>query len=115
MKYILDRKGVPKPLDESLLTMLEWIINPREDDNTMFNPLTVGKNLFTVEYIKQDGTTGKLTGKLVAPNYTGSDNELLAYTIGLLEKDLVPLWTDKGWRSFYQSKVVSFKFGKDEK
>jgi hypothetical protein len=114
MKYTLDRRGVPKPLDESLLTMLEWVINPIEDDNTMFNPLIIGRNVFTVEYIKADGSTGKLTGTLWSPDYKGTDNEMLAHCIDLLEKDIVPVWTDKGWRSFYQSKVVSFKFGRDE-
>lgn len=77
----------------------------------MFNPLTVGHNTFTVEFTKQDGSHGTLTGKLVAPNYEGSDNELLAYQISLLEKDIVPVYTSKGWRSFYQSKVTYFKFG----
>jgi hypothetical protein len=98
-------------LDESLLDTLDYIINPWEMQ--MFNPLTVGRNLFTVEVTKQDGSLGKITGKLFADNFTGSDNEVLAYTLGLLEKDLVPVYTDKGWRSFYQTKVVSFKFGKD--
>jgi hypothetical protein len=99
-------------LDNSLLDMLEDTINPWE--KPMFNPLTVGRNLFTVEFTKQDGSLGKITGKLFAPNFTGSDNEVLAYTLGLLEKDIVPVYTDKGWRSFYQTKVVSFKFGRDE-
>lgn len=77
----------------------------------MFNPLTVGRNKFTVEIIKNDGSIGKVTGTLFDPNFKGSDNEVLAHTIALLEQDLVKVWTDKGWRSFYQNKVVSFKFG----
>jgi hypothetical protein len=97
------------PLDESLLDMLDTIINPMEEP--MFNPLTVGNKTFTVEVMKQDGTLGTLTGKLVAPNYDGTADDLLAYSAGLLEKDLTPIYTDKGWRSFYQSKVVSFTFG----
>jgi hypothetical protein len=100
-----------KSLDESLLDGLDYIINPWE--TPMFNPLTVGRNKFTVEITKQDGSLGTITGKLFADNFTGSDNEVLAYTLGLLEKDLVPVYTDKGWRSFYQTKVVSFKFGGD--
>lgn len=96
-------------LDESLLDMLEDTINSGE--TTMFNPLTVGRNKFTVEIIKNDGSIGKVTGTLFDPNFKGSDNEVLAHTIALLEQGLVKVWTDKGWRSFYQTKVVSFKFG----
>jgi hypothetical protein len=105
------RQGGPMsiPLDESLIDMLEDCINSGEQ--SMFNPLTVGRNKFTVEVTKQDGSFGTITGKLFADNFTGSDNEVLAYTLELLEKDLVPVYTDKGWRSFYQTKVVSFKFG----
>lgn len=105
------RQGGPMsiPLDESLLCMLEDCINSGEQP--MFNPLTVGRNKFTVEVIKNDGSIGKVTGTLFDPNFKGSDNEVLAHTIALLEQDLVKVWTDKGWRSFYQTKVVSFKFG----
>lgn len=107
------RQGGPTSisLDESLLSMLEDCIN--SGDEQMFNPLTVGRNKFTVEIIKNDGSLGKVTGTLFDPNFKGSDNEVLAHTIGLLEQDLVKVWTDKGWRSFYQTKVVSFKFGGD--
>lgn len=98
-------------LDESLMDMLEHLHNPWE--TPMFNPLTVGRNKFTVEIIKNDGSIGKVTGTLFDPNFSGSDNEVLAHTLALLEQDLVKVWTDKGWRSFYQSKVVSFKFGGD--
>jgi len=98
-------------LDESLLDMLEDCINSGEQP--MFNPLTVGRNKFTVEVIKQDGSIGKITGTLFEPGIKKSDNEVLAYTLSLLDQDLVKVFTDKGWRSFYQSKVVSFKFGGD--
>jgi hypothetical protein len=96
-------------LDESLMDVLEHLNNPMEEQ--MFNPLTAYNKTFTVEVQKQDGTLGTLTGKLVAPNYDGTPADLLAYCAGLLEKDLVPIYTSKGWRSFYQSKVVSFEFG----
>jgi hypothetical protein len=100
---------MPIFLDESLLDALDYIINPMEEP--MFNPLTTGDKTFTVEVEKQDGTLGTLTGKLVAPNYDGTPDDLLAYCVGLLEKDLTPIYTSKGWRSFYASKVVSFEFG----
>jgi len=107
------RQGGPMSisLDESLLDMLEDCINSGEQP--MFNPLTVGRNKFTVEVIKQDGSIGKITGTLFEPGIKKSDNEVLAYTLSLLDQDLVKVFTDKGWRSFYQSKVVSFKFGGD--
>jgi hypothetical protein len=100
---------MPIFLDESLLGALDYIINPMEEP--MFNPLTTGDKTFTVEVEKQDGTLGTLTGRLVAPNYDGTSTDLVAYCAGLLEKDLTPIYTAKGWRSFYQSKVVSFEFG----
>jgi hypothetical protein len=112
MEYDFYSKGVPSLtnlLDESLLDMLDTIINPMEE--YMFNPVAVQGQTFTVEIIKQDGTLGTLTGQLVAPNYEGSKEELFAYTVDLLNQDRVPVYTDKGWRSFYQTKVVSFKFG----
>lgn len=74
----------------------------------MFNPLTTADRTFTVEVTKQDGTLGTLTGRLVAPNYEGTPTDLLGYCASLLEKDLTPIYTDKGWRSFRQTKVVSF-------
>jgi hypothetical protein len=98
-------------LDESLLDMLDNILNPMEED--MFNPLLAYNQTFTIEYTKQDGTLSKMTGTLFAPDYKGTPADALAYCTLLLEKDWVPLWTDKGWRSFYQSKVVSFHFGED--
>ena len=107
------RQGGPMSilLDESLLDMLEDCINSGEQP--MFNPLTVGRNKFTVEVVKQDGSIGKITGTLFEPSIKKSENEVLAYTLSLLEQDLVKIFTDNGWRSFYQSKVVSFKFGGD--
>lgn len=98
-----------KNLDESLLDMLDSIINPMEEP--MFNPVAVQDQVFTVEFTKADGSPGTVTGKLVAPNYEGSKEELLAYTIDLLEKDRIPVYTAQGWRSFYTNKVTYFKFG----
>lgn len=94
---------------ESLLDMLDTIINPME--KMMFNPVAVQGQTFTVEFTKADGSPGTITGKLVAPNYEGSDNELLAYTIDLLSKDRIPVYTAQGWRSFYATKVTHFKIG----
>lgn len=77
----------------------------------MFNPIAVQGETFTVEFTKTDGSPGKITGRLVAPNYEGSENELLAYTVDLLTKDRIPVCTAQGWRSFYTNKVTHFKIG----
>jgi hypothetical protein len=92
---------------ESLLDMLDSIINPMEEP--MFNPILVQDRVFTVQFTKQDGTAGMVTGKLVAPNYEGTSDDLLAYCVGLLEQDRVPVYTAQGWRSFYTSKVTQFQ------
>jgi hypothetical protein len=96
-------------VDTSLLDMLDILINDGKDDDMVFNPHAVLGQLFTVEYVKTDGTHGKLTGRLVAPNYEGTPGELEAYCIGLLNQDLIRIYTDKGWRSFYASKVFYYK------
>ena len=77
----------------------------------MFNPHAVMDQTFTVEIVKQDGTLGTLTGKLIAPNYAGSKGELESYCISLFNHDVIPIYTAKGWRSFYKDKVTYFKFG----
>jgi hypothetical protein len=96
-------------LDESLLDMLDSIINPMEEP--MFNPFVAEDNTFTVEFTKADGSPGRITGKLVAPNYEGSKLDLIAYLAGLSGQDRIPVWTTQGWRSFYQNKVTHFKLG----
>lgn len=96
-------------LDESLFDILDKIINPMEEP--MFNPVMVQDQIFTVEIVKVDGSPGIITGKLIADNYEGSKEELLAYTIDLLDRDRIPVFTTQGWRSFYVSKVTHFKFG----
>lgn len=77
----------------------------------MFNALEVMGSLFTVTVQRKDGTLRDLTGRLIAPNYTGSKDDLTAYCASLEEKNLVPIYTDEGWRSFYQDKVISIRFG----
>ena len=74
----------------------------------MFTPSLIQNQTFTVEFVKQDGSIGSLTGRLVAPNYEGTPKDFEDYTKGLENKDLIPIYTDKGWRSFYKGKVVSF-------
>lgn len=113
MNYVFDLKNLTKMglcseivLDESLITMLDKIINPTEEP--MFTPSLIQNQTFTVEFVKQDGSIGSLTGRLVAPNYEGTPKDFEDYTKGLENKDLIPIYTDKGWRSFYKGKVVSF-------
>jgi hypothetical protein len=107
--YLYRGPKLPILLDESLLDMLDTIINPME--RPMFNPFVAEDKTFTVEFIKADGSHGKTTGKLVAPNYEGSKLDLMAYIASLSDQDRIPVWTDKGWRSFYASKVIYFKLG----
>jgi len=109
MKISLRNRGGPIQihLDESFLDMLEDLIRIGEDE--VFNPHAVLGQKFTVEYIKQDGSEAVLTGRLVAPNYEGTPGELEAYCIGLLGKEVIPVWTDRGWRSFHASKVFYYK------
>ena len=107
LRLINPRGPMQVSLDESLLDMLEDLIRVGEDD--MFNPHAVLGQKFTVEYVKADGTVATLTGRLIAPNYEGSKGELEAYCISLFNKDVIPVWTDKGWRSFYANKVIYTK------
>ncbi len=77
----------------------------------MFNPFVAEDNTFTVEFTKADGSPGKITGKLVAPNYEGSKLDFMAYLAGLSGQDRIPVYTAQGWRSFYTTKVTFFKLG----
>ena len=77
----------------------------------MFNAFVAYQNTFTVEFIKADGSPGKVTGKLIAPNYEGTQAEFMKYLVSLEDKDIIPVYTDKGWRSFYKDNVMHFYVG----
>ena len=77
----------------------------------MFNPFVAEDKTFTVEFTKADGSPGRITGKLIADNYTGTKADLIAYLAGLSGQDRIPVWTAQGWRSFYVAKVTHFKLG----
>ncbi len=76
----------------------------------MFNALEILASTFTVEFTKIDGSLRSLTGKLVAPNYEGSNEDLLAYCASLEGSTNVPVYTAQGWRSFNPTKAVAVVF-----
>lgn len=72
----------------------------------MFNPLEIMDKKFTVTFIKQDGTTREITGYLVEGGKYSKDY-VEEYCVSLVDKTVIPMITDKGWRSFITTSVIS--------
>jgi hypothetical protein len=82
-----------------------WYTGLEEGERIMFNPLEILDNKFTVTFTKQDGELRELTGYLFEPGKFNSDYAL-EYCAGLLDKNLIVMITDNGWRSFIVSNVI---------
>jgi hypothetical protein len=95
-----------KDLDESPYTLYQDTQENEGTEPDMFNPTTILDSTFEVTYKKQDGTVKTMQGTLVAPNYSGTPEDLFAYCVGLLEKSQIPVWTAQGWRSFIVQNVL---------
>jgi hypothetical protein len=93
-------------VDESPYTLYQDTQENEGTEPDMFNPTTILDNPFEVTYKKQDGTVKTMQGTLVAPNYSGTPEDLFAYCVGLLEKSQIPVWTAQGWRSFIAQNVL---------
>jgi uncharacterized protein involved in type VI secretion and phage assembly len=97
-----NRFVIEKFLDESLPL---WYTESTEQEQSMFNPLEILDKQFTVTFVKQDGTLRELTGYLFEKEKFASDYGY-EYCVGLVDKNLIPIITDKGWRSFIVSSVI---------
>lgn len=101
----LDYAGA-NTLDESPKTLYQDTQENEEMELDMFNPTTIMDAPFEVTYKKQDGSIKTMQGTLVAPNFSGTLEDLFAYCVGLLEKSQIPVWTAQGWRSFIVQNVL---------
>lgn len=94
-------------LDESLP---DWYTGLTEMEQSIFNPLEILDNEFTVTFIKQNGTLRELTGYLFEKHKFNTDyaNE---YCMSLVDKQIIPMVTNQGWKSFNTTKVVNIQIG----
>jgi hypothetical protein len=104
MSYMLLNQGeiLDNFLDESFP---DWYTGYTQEERIMFNPMEILDKKFTVTFTKQDGTIRELTGVLVeASKYT--KDYIFEYCAGLLDKNLVTMVTDQGFKSFIVSNVI---------
>lgn len=72
----------------------------------LFDPVNILDKRFKVSFFKVDGSVAIYEGTLVDPN-TFTQDQILEYCIGLETKHLIPIITEKGWKSFYKDKVIA--------
>lgn len=76
-----------------------------------FAAFDVGVKPFRVVFTKQDGTLREMVGCLFTPDQlnTMKPHEIEATLVEIEEAHSVRMWTDKGWRSFIKSNLVSIE------
>jgi hypothetical protein len=74
-----------------------------------FVAFAVNTRQFKVVFTKQDGTLREMIGCLFTPDQltTMKPHEIEGTLVEVEEAHSVRMWTDKGWRSFIKSSMVS--------
>lgn len=76
-----------------------------------FVAFEVNTRQFKVVFTKQDGTLREMVGCLFTPDQlsTMKPHEIEATLVDIEEAHSVRMWTDRGWRSFIKSNMVSYE------